>query len=176
VLDEAQLAAIQQNEQVILLFGPNAFAGDVTAALDAIEQRTRCTSIVLTSHEQLPEFQSLIDADRLFYLSCGDLPEYDLDALIEGARRTNEPEETGELFLPADDLRRIATAESVAEIADAVERAIGNVIDHARSRCLLFDREQQLLWSPGETNEEASAAVGLVSYIVRTGKTPFLGD
>lgn len=169
VLESAQAGAIREQEQVVLVFGPNAIARNVTAALEALEN-IRCTNIVLTTREQLADFQTLIDADRIFYLSCGELSERDLDALIEG------PAPSDELFLPADDLRRMATAENVAEVADAVERAIGGVVDTARSRCLLFDREQQLLWNPGETNEEASAAVGLASFIVRTGETVCLAQ
>ena len=50
----------------------------------------------------------------------------------------------------------MATAGSVAEVADAAEHAIGSVIDASRSRCVLFEREQP-------------AAMGLAGFIVRTG-------
>lgn len=169
-VDLVQLAAIREHEQVVLLFGPGAVAHDVIAVLDALAQnaaRTRCTSIVLTSREQLADFQPLIDADRLFYAACGDLPQEQLDALIASARATNEA--PADLFLSADDLRRIALAENVADVAGAVERAIGNVIETRRSRCVLFEHDQQVLWTPGDGSEEASAAVGLISFIVRTG-------
>jgi len=173
-LDFAQLHAVRGYEQVVLVFGPGAATHDVAAALEVLAEqapRTRCTSIVLGGRETLSDFQPLIDANRLFYLSCGDLPERQLEALIDGARRTNEWDDSAHLFLPADDLRRMATAESVADIADAVERAIGNVIEGARSRCVLFDHEQQVLWCPSDANAEASASVGLISFIVRAGKT-----
>jgi hypothetical protein len=144
----------------------------VSAVLDLLaEKSTRCTSIVLSARDQLADFQPLIDTDRLFYLSCGDLPECQLDALIDGARAIDGREEPADLFLPSEDLRRMATAENVAEVADAVERAIGSVVETRRSRCVLFEREQHVLWSPGDASEEASAAVGLVSFIVRTGMT-----
>src|SRR5687768_3662842 len=65
----------------------------------------------------------------------------------------------------------MATAEDVADVADAVERAIGSVVETVRSRCVLFDREQQVLWTPGDAHEEASASVGLTSFIIRTGMT-----
>ncbi len=173
-IDSAQLDAIREHEEAVLVFGPGADAAEVTAALDTLAEhapRTRCTSIVLSAREQLADFQPLIDADRLFYLSCGDLPVHLLDALIDGARKTNGREGSADLFLPAEDLRRMATEENVADVADAVERAIGSVVETRRSRCVLFDREQQALWTPSDAHEEASASVGLISFVIRTGMT-----
>jgi GAF domain len=170
-LDVAQLGAIQAHDEVVLLFGPGAAADDVNAALEALGKRTRCTSIVLTTRERMADFQPLVDADRLFYLSCGDLPEPQLAALIDSARGTSKRDASADVFLPPEDLRRMATAGNVAEVADAVERAIGGAIETRRSRCVLFDRERQTLWCPADAGEEASAAVGLASFIVRTGMT-----
>jgi hypothetical protein len=133
--------------------------------------RTRCTSIVLGAREQLTGFQPLINADRLFYISCGDLPERQLDALIDGARSIDRHAHSADVFLAPEDLRRMAMADNVSDVADAVERAIGSVLETARSRCVLFDREQQVLWTPGDAYEEASASVGLASFIIRTGMT-----
>ncbi|MGZ8710766.1 MAG: GAF domain-containing protein, partial [Thermoanaerobaculia bacterium] len=39
-----------------------------------------------------------------------------------------------------------------------------------RTRCILFDRERQVLWVPNEAACESTAA-GLVSFILRTGLT-----
>lgn len=174
-LDAAQLDAIRVHEEAVLLFGPGAIAQDVTKALDLLAAqapRTRCTSIVLTAREEMAAFQPLIDEDRLFYVCCGDLPESELAALIYGDGRDG----SADVFLPPEDLRRMATAENVAEVADAVERAIGVVVESRRCRCVLFDRERQALWCPGDASEEASAAVGLASFIVRTGMTVCLAQ
>lgn len=173
-LDAAQAGDIRASEEVVLLFGPGAVASDVSTSLELLTEQapgTRCTSIVLSAREQVADFQPLIDADRLFYLSCGDLPEQELAALIDGARGIDRREAAADVFLPPEDLRRMATAENVADVADAVERAIGVVVETRRSRCVLLDREQQALWCPGDANEEASASVGLASFIVRTGMT-----
>jgi hypothetical protein len=173
-LDAAQLDAIRAHDEAVLLFGPGATARNVAAALDRLEREaksTRCTSVVLTTREEMADFQPLVDADRLFYLASGDLDERELAALIDAAQGTKGPEGPADVFLPPDDLRRMATAETVAEVADAVERAIGTVVDSRRTRCVLFDRERQALWCPGDANEEASASVGLASYVVRTGMT-----
>lgn len=159
VIDPAQVDAIGDDDEAVLVFGPGAVACDVTAALDLLAANaphTRCTSIVLGARDGLADFQPLIDADRLFYLSCGDLPERQLDALIDAARGTGRYETPADLFWAAEDLRRMARAESVAEVAEAAEHAIGSVIDASRSRCVLFEREQP-------------AATGLAGFIVRTG-------
>ena len=63
-----------------------------------------------------------------------------------------------------------ASALTVMELGAKGER-IGAIVETRRSRCVLFDREQQALWCPGDGYEEASAAVGLASFIVRTGMT-----
>jgi hypothetical protein len=123
----------------------------------------------------LADFQLLVNADRLFYLSGGDLPERQLAALVDGARGMNGRDGAIDLSLPVDDLRRMALAENVAEVADAVERSIGAVVEARRSRCVLFDREEDVLWTPGEGSEEASAAAGLVSFVLRTGMNVCLG-
>lgn len=171
MLDRDQLASIRGHEQAVLVFGPGATAGGVTATLDLLAEdapHTCCTSIVLTTRDQLVDFQPLIDADRLYYLSCGDLPERELDALIDGARG-EDGRSSSDLFLSSDDLRRMALAESVADLSDAVQHAIGTAVDARRSRCVLFDLEDDFLWTPGEAGEEESAAVGLVSFILRSG-------
>lgn len=176
-LESGQIFSIRRCERAVLVFGPGATAGEVTASLEVLTQQaphTRCSSIVLSTPEDLPDFQHLIDADRLYYLACGDLPERQLAALIAGARGANGRDDSVDIFLPADDLRRMAIADNVAVVADAVERGIASVLDARRSRCVLFDREQDVLWSPGEGGEESSPAAGLVSFIVRTGMTACL--
>lgn len=173
-LDAGQIASIRAHEQVILLFGPGATAWQVTAALNRLAGEapgTHCQTIVVSAPELLADFQPLIDADRLFYLASGELSERQLEALIDGARVGSEREGPADLFLPADALRRMALAESVAEVADAVTRTIGGVTGADRGRCLLYDREQDVLWTSGHTDDDASAAVGVVSFVLRTGTT-----
>lgn len=174
-LDARQLASIREYEHVVLVFGPEATARGVTAALDELASQvpgTRCSSIVLSAPEQLADFQTLVDTDRLFYLSGGDLPERQLTALVEGARGMIGRDGVIDLALPLDDLRRMALAENVVEVAGAVERSIGTVVEARRSRCVLFDREEKVLWTPGQEDEwggEATAAAGLTGFVLRTG-------
>lgn len=131
-------------------------------------------------------FQELIDADRLFYLSRGALPERDLAALLESALSTSgAPAPTNvtlDRFLAADALRRIALAQNVTDLADAIRAAVVRATTADRARCILFDDARQTLWVPaGRSDVEGgeSAAVGLVSFILRTGLTlclPRAGD
>ena len=176
-LDVEQLTAIRSSERAVLVFGPGAFAADVTASLDALAPLT-VTAIVLTTKDQLPDFQELIDSDRIFYLSCGELPARELDALIDSALAQKQLNAAPDRFLGAVNLRRIAIAQSVNELADALRFAAANTVDAERTRCVLFDRGSNALWIPGESDGE-STAVGLVSFILRTGTTvcvPRLGD
>lgn len=171
-LDSAQIGAIRGHERAVLVFGPGATAREVTVALETLGElapRTHCINIVLAEREQLADFQPLIDADRIFYLACGDLPERELNALIDGARGAAGREHSLHLFLAADDLRRMALAQSVTDLADALQGAIGSAVDARRSRCVLFNREHEVLWTPSESSEEDSPAVGLVSFILRSG-------
>ena len=177
-----RIAAIGNYDRAVLVFGPNASAAEVTAWLDALAQQapnTACTNIVLAPKERIAEFQELIDADRLFYLSRGVLRERDLDALIESALSSQRSDVSLDRHPSANDLRRMALAQSVSELADALRSAAGNAVRAERTRCVLFDRQRQVLWTPNEPGQGESPAVGLVSFIQRTGMTvclPRLGD
>jgi hypothetical protein len=171
-----RLTAIRQHQRAVLVFGPGLSATGVTAVLDALAPAS-CTSIVLGA-TGVAAFQELIDADRLFYLSRGELSPRDLDALIDSALQVPREDVALDRFLSADQLRRMALAQSVPELADAVCGAAARAVAAERTRCVLFDRERQVLWTPNESDGE-SAAVGLVSFILRTGLTlcfPRAGD
>lgn len=176
-LDAERISAIRSHEHVVLVFGPNASAADVTASLDALTPQP-VAAIVLTTTEELADFQGLIDADRLFYLACGELSQRDLDALVESALASKPPNVSLDLFLGMGNLRRMALAQSVPELADALRAAVTKAAGAERTRCVLFDSERQVLWIPNESESE-STAVGLVSFILRTGVTiclPRLGE
>lgn len=179
--DAARLDTVPEHARAVVVFGPDALAKDVTTALDALAQlapHTVCASIVLTNDERLAEFQELIDADRIFYLSRGELSERDLDALIESALQEQAPHVSLDDYLSADSLRRLALAQSVAELASALRMAVAKAVDAERVRCILYDTDRHALWVPNESEAE-SAAVGLVSFIFRTGLSvclPRLGD
>jgi hypothetical protein len=168
-----RMAAIRQRKRVVLVFERGVSARDVAGALDALAPHTHCT-VIVNGADEAAEFQELIDGDRLFYLSRGELSDDELAALARGAMPA-EPE----ISIGADALRRLALAQSVAALADALRSAVAGAVPAERTRCILFDREQRVLWIPDESEEGESAAVGLVSFIVRAGVTlclPRIGD
>ncbi|HVE73419.1 MAG TPA: GAF domain-containing protein [Thermoanaerobaculia bacterium] len=151
----------------MLVFGPNASANEVTATLDALPD-TVCSAIVFATRESLADFQPLIDDDRLFYLACGELPPRELDALIDNALGERKPAATLDRYLTAASLRRIALAQSIAELTSALRAAAATTVGAERTRCVLFDSQRGTLWVPDESDAESTAA-GLVSFILRTG-------
>ncbi|MES1244442.1 MAG: HlyD family efflux transporter periplasmic adaptor subunit [Acidobacteriota bacterium] len=169
----------------ILCFGPGCSAGEVQAALGAIERSAPdvpdvpCLSVVLAGASGLEDFQDLVDDDRLFYLSRGALSDRDLAGLIASAaesllRGGAERPERQERTLSVEALRRLALARSLPELAEAVGATILQAASAQRGYCLVFDPRRQALWNPiGEAEPESgeSPAVGLVSFILRTGLT-----
>jgi hypothetical protein len=124
-------------------------------------------------------FQDLIDADRLFYLSPGEPPPRDLAALIRGAlqrRRAAGAEEEAPVGLlqALNAARRVAAQSDLASAGDLLQLAAAESVDADRVYCLLYDPEGEFLWSraSGLAREERqeSPAVGLVSFVVRTGR------
>jgi membrane fusion protein (multidrug efflux system) len=167
----------------VLCFGPGSSEDEVRTALGDLERESPdvpCLSVVLAGTSDLAGFQELVDDDRLFYLSRGPLSERDLAGLIESAagalpRRLDLSSLRGpDLSLSVDTLRRLALARTLPELAESVGSAILQATSAQRGRCLLFDPQRQALWSPAEGGEPESGespAVGLASFILRTGLT-----
>lgn len=122
-------------------------------------------------------FQDLIDADRVFYLSPREPAPRDLAALVRAAlarRRENRAEEApAGLLQVLNAARRIAAQPDLARAGDLLRLAAEECVEADRVYCLLYDPAGEVLWSraPGLAAEERheSAAVGLVSFVVRTG-------
>jgi len=162
-----QTGNIGNQASAVLVFGPDASADEVTATLDALPN-TVCSAIVCASRESLPEFQRLIDDDRLFYLACGELPARELEALIDSALGKRTPVATIDRYITATSLRRIALAQSIVELTNALRAAAAMTVDAERTRCVLFDSERGTLWVPDESAAE-STATGIAGFIFRTG-------
>lgn len=174
----------------IVCFGPGCSAEEVRAALGGIESRAPripCLSVVLAGTSDLIGFQDLVDEDRLFYLSRGPLSERDLTGLIASAAETLlrrvHGAERQERPASVEALRRLALARSLPELAEALVPAVLQATSAQRGRCLVFDPRRQALWNPtpgddGDDGDDGSAegsgespAVGLASFILRTGLT-----
>ena len=162
-----QIGNIRNHPRAVLVFGPDASASEVTATLDSL-QDTVCSAIVLAARESLADFQSLIDDDRLFYLACGELPARELEALIDSALGERKLVATLDRYLTAASLRRIALAQSLVELTNALRAAASIAVAAEHTRCVLFDGERGTLWVPNESTAE-STATGLAGFIFRTG-------
>lgn len=193
-------ARVAETGATVVCFGPGCSADEVQAALGELEREAPevpCLSVVLAGTSDLAGFQDLVDDDRLFYLSRGSLSDRDVTGLIASAgeallRRAHlsavpasEHSEHPERSLSVDTLRRFALARSLQELAEAIGSAIVQTTSAQRGRCLIFDPRRQALWSPATEDAESepesgeSPAVGLASFILRTGLTlclPRAGD
>jgi ABC-type bacteriocin/lantibiotic exporter with double-glycine peptidase domain len=164
----ARLAA---HAAAVVCFAPGSSPRQVSAALASLRRdapRTVC-GLVLHGAGDLAELQELIDDDRLFYAAPAPLSDRDAAALIESAaaalRRRTAP-------LPADDLRRLAQAETSVDLAGELGAAAARTTAARRGHCVLFDRERQALWAPAADPETRhSPGVGLISFVFRTGLT-----
>lgn len=181
-LDAERAAAMREHRRVVLVFERGTTPDDVTASLEVMLQHaphTACPRIVLADEERLADFQALIDADLLFYLARASISERDLDALIDCALTPPRMHASLDRYLTAHQLRQLALAESVSELAGALRAAMTSAADAERTRCLLYDGERQILWAPNESADGFSVASGVIGFTHRTGQTvtlPRLGD
>ena len=142
-------------------------------------------NLVLAGGPDPTLFQELIDRDRIFYLSQEPVPAADLMALLRSAgnrwsaavQRGSGEERRRTLFAH----RLLAATQSISVqrkpegAARAAAQAVEEVVDAERGYCLLYDPATETLWEPPrdpdlEEERRESAAVGLVSFVVRTSR------
>ena len=156
----------------------------IEAAGEAPGAEERVT-LVLAGGPDPTLFQDLIDRDRIFYLSQEPVPAGDLIALLRSAadrwrssiRREDEEERRRSSFA----LRLLAAAQAISTqrrpegAARAAAEGVEDVARADRGYCLLYDPVTETLWEPPrdpdlEEERRESAAVGLVSFVLRTGR------
>jgi multidrug resistance efflux pump len=174
------LVAVVEREVAVLCVGPLFSPIEARHVIAELENADGAVPLVLlTATGPDPAmFQDLIDADRLFYLSPGEPPPGDLAALVRAAldrrgMRAAEPP-TPALLAALTAARRVAAQPDLASAGDLLQLAIADSIDADRAYCLLYDAAGETLWSraaglTGEARSESSA-VGLVSFVARTGR------
>ncbi|MFL6259189.1 MAG: GAF domain-containing protein [Thermoanaerobaculia bacterium] len=142
-------------------------------------------NLVLAGGPDPTLFQDLIDRDRIFYLSQEPVPATDLMALLRSAgHRWSAAAQRGD----GDERRRtvfarrllaatqaISTQRKPEGVARAAGEAVEELLQAERGYCLLYDSATETLWEPPrdadlEEERRESAAVGLVSFVVRTGR------
>ena len=147
-------------------------------------------NLVLAGGPDPSLFQELIDHDRVFYLSQEPVPSGDLIALLRSAtarwRSTAPRGDEEDRRRPVFARRLFAATQAIASqrqpagIARAAAEGVEDLATADRGYCLFYDRATDTLWEPprdADLDEERreSAAVGLVSFVLRTG-SPVLLD
>lgn len=157
---------------------------------DEIPESSRRVNLVLAGGPDPSLFQELIDRDRVFYLSQEPVPSAGLIALLRSAaarwRSTAPRGDEDERRRAAFARQLLAAAQSILsqsqppKVARAAAEAVEDLVRADRGYCLLYDRATDTLWEPPrdadlEEERRETAAVGLVSFVLRTG-TPLILD
>jgi membrane fusion protein (multidrug efflux system) len=151
---------------------------------EALPDASRRVNLVLAAGPDPTLFQELIDLDRVFYLSQEPVPPADLMALLRSAaarwRAGAGREDAAERRRTAFARRLLAASQAIAAqqqpagMARAAADGVEEVAAADRGYCLLFDAASETLWEPASREDveerRESAAVGLVSFVVRTGQ------
>jgi GAF domain-containing protein len=189
--DHAELLSRVGNQRVaVLCLGPRLSG---LPAKRLLEESARIslapTLYLLTAAGPDPTlFHDLIADDRIFYLSLRPVPVGDLEALLRSAlarsRRLAAPdlgtaeEPPARRALVRSALawaRRLAAQRDLASCCELLRDGVRELTDADRAHALLYDPGSETLWSraPGLGGEERreSAAMGLVSFVARTGRT-----
>ena len=134
-------------------------------------------NLVLAGGPDLSAFQDWIDQDRLFYLTSEPIPADDVAALLRSAlerRQTSSPilGARGEGRRLAAAVAAVAVTRTPPAAGRALASAASELLEAERASCLFHDPAKDLLWAGEEGDPDArreSAAVGLVSFVARTG-------
>ena len=186
---EAEALRLLAAQPVAVLAVGAGISGDrarrLVADAEAIPAVPGRMNLVLAGGPDPSLFQELIDDDRLFYLSQEPVPSTDLIALLRGAVarwRTaaiqgGDEERRHNLFS-----RRLLTAAQTiaaqrqpAGAARTAAEAVEDLANAERGYCLIYEPKSETLWDGGaggadQEERRETAAVGLVSFVVRTGQ------
>lgn len=176
--------ALQGREVAVLCLGRLFSPLESRALLESMSAPAASYPFVLlTAAGPEPElFQDLIDDDRVFYLSQGELPPRELSELVHSALERRRPSagEQPVSQVPAglrqalQVARRVAIQPDVASAGELLQLAVEEAVEADRTYCLIYDPSREVLWSrnTGLESEERheSAAVGLVSFVAHTGR------
>jgi GAF domain-containing protein len=150
---------------------------------EAIPAAAERVNVVLAAGPDPALFRELIDGDRLFYLSQDPMAPGDMIVLLRSAavrwRAAALADDEEERRRAALAHRLLAAAQAIAgerqpegAARTAAEKA-ADVAGADRGYCLLYDPATDTLWegaAAGEEERRESAAVGLLSFVVRTGQ------
>jgi multidrug efflux pump subunit AcrA (membrane-fusion protein) len=143
-------------------------------------------NIVLASGPDPTIFQDLISDDRIFYLTRRPPAAEELAALLRSAVQRFQShferlqglrinQETRALSLQreiAEALRRLALEGDTAEKGVVLSDTVQEITRADRAYCLFYDPSDETLWTRDPVSRDErreSAAVGLTSFVVRSG-------
>jgi hypothetical protein len=157
---------------------PEGRALDLLERSEALSGAEGRINLVLAGGPDLSAFQDWIDQDRLFYLTSEPIPADDVAALLRSAlerRQTSSPillGARGEGRRLAAAVAAVAVTRTPSAAGRALASAASELLEGERASCLFHDPAKDLLWVGEEGDPDArreSAAVGLVSFVARTG-------
>lgn len=185
--DEA-LALLDRHEVGVLAVGgglaPDAARELLTRAMEQLPN-IDTVNVVFSGGPDLTAFQDLVSADRLFFLARQPISNAEMAAIVmaaarqywaaaDGRQRLAGIGEDGPRWQRVLDLaHRIASQEELLGASVIAARGIEDLVRCVRAYCLVYDGETDTVWSkdsPLEEERRESAAVGLVSFAVRTGR------
>jgi membrane fusion protein (multidrug efflux system) len=158
-------------------------ARELIEALTFDDLPSQPATIVLAGGANLQIFQDLIDRDHLFYLAQEPPPAEDVLALLRSGvrhRPAGRPAGAGEESGERERARRLLAAVQAVTAQTQPSGAARTLADGAcdlvgavRTYTLLYDTGLDTLWEEGTIGSAArreSASVGLVSFVLRTGR------
>ncbi|MFN0063757.1 MAG: GAF domain-containing protein [Myxococcaceae bacterium] len=178
-----------ENEAVVAIVLGEPCAGPAAVGLlERIRARRaerEPASIVLAGGPQLSIFQELVDDDRIFFLSQAPLSKADNLLVVRGAIARQREALAPAAPVTASDESQVAKLRRILEFTDRVmlqqspkavcglaAQMMPRLLQAARAYCLVYDASHQTLWTKEASSDDRrsqSAAVGLASFVVRTG-------
>jgi GAF domain-containing protein len=185
--EEEALRLLAAHLVAVLALGagiPGEKARDLLERAEETSEAAHRVHVVLAGGSDLTRFQELIDRDRIFYLTPEPGPAADVVAILRSAaerwrtRRSAPPAGETPRWDPVEgrliaSVRIIASRREPTAAARAAAEAVEELVDAERGYCLLYDPAGDTLWSGSESSGDyrrESAAVGLVSFVTRTGR------
>ncbi len=177
------LAQLDQRAFAVVCVGPDI---GVDATLDLLETVTDrfphhgARLMVAAGGDDLSRFLPFIEADKLFYLTARPLPaegfrRIALAALSRRPAAEDTARKRGALLNRAvRDAHQVALHSDLVSLSLAMREAVVDLLHASRCYCLFYDPLSQSLVSLGPDGSEErreTAAVGLASFIVRTGRS-----
>lgn len=190
------LAELEGRDVAVLCLGPRIAGLKAKRLLEEAAPRLapgRTLALLAAAGPDPTLFQELIDEDRIYYLAQQPIPDPDFADLVRsalersraagaagapgGAEPAADPEEERRALLTRRTLeaaRRASTQPDLAAAMAVLAEDARDLVTADRAAALVYDPESETLWArePGLVGGERreSAAVGLVSFVARTGR------